>query len=109
MGRVRVPFAGANGKQPGRKPRPQRKKRPKGAVSSGWALAGVAVSLVATWAFAALRLGRRSRANKTLLQTMLARPLLITEHGACRMDCRSTELCTASLLISFTGDSIFTL
>ena len=70
--------------------RPKRKgKRGKG---NGWGLFGIAASIIAVAAVAAFRLTKKSRLDRTsdrlALRHMLLRPLQITDHGACRMDCR---------------------
>ena len=72
-----------------------RKKTRKGKGSS-WGLFGVAASIITTAAVAFLRLSKQQKvdtfADKNALRRMLWRPLQITEHGACRMDCRSVEI-----------------
>jgi hypothetical protein len=71
---------------------PKKRKRVKGQKGSGWGLLGIAVSLTVAFAASAIGMGRRRRAEsvseRASLQGMLLRPLQITEHAACRMECR---------------------
>ena len=71
-----------------RLPKHRHRKRPKGAKGNGWALLSIAGSLAAMWAFAIFRLNKKKQTERTLLSSMLAKPMMITDHAACRMGCR---------------------
>lgn len=97
----RKPFQG-KGTPASRRSKPKAKKNKK-RRGSGWGLLGVGVSFIAAIAAAAVRLRSARKpqaiAEKNALGYMLLKPLLITEHGACRMDCRwvAALFCFASL------------
>ena len=51
-------------------------------------LAAGAAGFAALWAWAVYSRAQQSTADRRILQAMASRPLHITEHAACRMDCR---------------------
>jgi hypothetical protein len=98
------PFGGSNTRAP---PLPKPKNKPKhkqpdgdGASTSGggrskksersvWGFVCVAASVaVALWGWAVVQQAGRRRRHRAVLDGMLRRPLVFTEHAACRMDCR---------------------
>ena len=82
------PFRGSKDPSSKRLHKPKHRKRPKGAKGNGWALLSIASSLAAVWAFGIFRLNKKKQTDRTLLSSMLAKPMMITEHAACRMGCR---------------------
>lgn len=67
--------------------RGKKKKIPKGQRSAGGFLLA-AVASVATLAWALVGNARQAKKSDKALQSMRKKPLHITEHAACRMDCR---------------------
>lgn len=67
--------------------RGKKKKIPKGHRSAGGFLLAAVVS-VATLAWALVGNARQAKRSDRALQSMRKKPLHITEHAACRMDCR---------------------
>jgi hypothetical protein len=64
-----------------------KKKTPKGRRSVGGFLVA-AVASVATLAWALVGNARHAKKSEKVLQSMRKKPLHITEHASCRMDCR---------------------
>jgi len=79
----------------------KKRKRVKGqkASGSGWGLFSIAVSITLAFAASAFRLGKRRHAEsvseKANLRGLLLKPLQITDHAACRMDCRYVPIVAA--------------
>jgi hypothetical protein len=91
-------------KQHGHKKVRKRVKGQKGS-GSGWGLFSIAVSITLAFAVSAFRLGKKrhaeSTSEKASLRGMLLRPLLITDHAACRMDCRCAYRYQLTLWLAF--------
>lgn len=73
----------SDGSQSGRK----KKRVPKNRRSAGGFLLA-AVASVATLAWTLVANARQAKKSDRILQSMRRKPLHITEHAACRMDCR---------------------
>ena len=102
-------FKGDKGSSTRKLPKAKPKKKSRKAKGSSWGLFGVAASIITTAAVAIFRLSKQRKvdtlADRNVMRRMLLRPLQITEHGACRMDCRSvhcprTTYATAGLQVS---------
>ena len=88
-------FKGDKGPNTRKLPKSKPRKKGRRGKGSSWGLFGVAASIITSAAVAILRLSKQRKvdsfADRNALRHMLLRPLQITEHGACRMDCRSVN------------------